>query len=68
MQGSGLESEESLGSVVRRPAVEEVETPIARSPDTFAVARNRSNVSSSPSLRTLDSDAGSVLHHRMSNG
>jgi hypothetical protein len=68
MQGSGLESEESFSSVVRRPAVEEVETPIARSPDTFAAARNPSNPSSSPSLRTLDSDAGSVLHHRVSNG
>jgi hypothetical protein len=66
MQSSGLESEESFNSVVRRPAEdEEVDTPSRRSRDIFAAA---SNPSHSPSLRTLDSDAGSVLHHRVSNG
>jgi hypothetical protein len=62
LQSSGLESVESFNSVVRRPALEEIETPTARS---FAAA---GNLSSSPSLRTLDSDAGSVLHLRVSHG
>jgi hypothetical protein len=67
MQSSGLESEESFNSVVRRPAVEdeEVDTPTRLSRDIFAAANMSSH---SPSLRTLDSDAGSVLHHRISNG
>jgi hypothetical protein len=67
MQSSGLESEESFNSVVRRPAVEdeEVDTPTRLSRDIFAAANMPSH---SPSLRTLDSDAGSVLHHRISNG
>jgi hypothetical protein len=67
MQTSGLESEESFNSVVRRPAVEDeiFDIPSRRSHDMFAAA---SNISHSPSLRTLDSDAGSVLHHRVSNG
>lgn len=66
MQSSGLESEESFNSVVRRPAVEdEVDTPTRLSRDNFAAANMASH---SPSLRTLDSDAGSVLHHRVSNG
>lgn len=64
MQNSGLESEESLSSVIRKPATEEVETPRSHGDDVFT-AGNRSD---SPSLRTLDSDAGSVLHHRISNG
>jgi len=67
MQNSGLESEESFNSVVRRPAVEDeiFDTASRRSHDIFAAA---SNIPPSPSLRTLDSDAGSVLHHRVSNG
>ena len=67
MQSSGLESEESFNSVVRRPAIEdeEVDTPTRRSRDGFAAANMPYH---SPSLRTLDSDAGSVLHHRVSNG
>jgi hypothetical protein len=67
MQSSGLESEESFNSVVRRPAFEDegVATPTRRSRDNFAAANFSSH---SPSLRTLDSDAGSVLHHRVSNG
>jgi hypothetical protein len=67
MQSSGLESEESFNSVVRRPAVEDedVDTPTRLSRDIFATANMPSH---SPSLRTLDSDAGSVLHHRVSNG
>lgn len=65
MQSSGLESEESFNSVVRRSAVEEVETPTMHGRSSFAAAGSSS---CSPSLRTLDSDAGSVLHHRVSNG
>lgn len=67
LQNSGLESEESFSSVLRRPAVEDDEagTPTRRGCDEFAAA---SNPSHSPSLRTLDSDTGSVLHHRISNG
>jgi hypothetical protein len=67
MQSSGLESEESFNSVVRRPAVEdkEINTPRRLSRDIYAAADMPSH---SPSLRTLDSDVGSVLHHRVSNG
>jgi hypothetical protein len=67
MQSSGLESEESFNSVVRRPAIEdeEIDTPTRLSRNIFAAANMPSH---SPSLRTLDSDAGSVLHHRVSNG
>ena len=67
MQSSGLESEESLSSVVRRSAVEddEINTPLRLSRDIYAAADMPSH---SPSLRTLDSDVGSVIHHRASNG
>lgn len=67
MQSSGLASEESFNSVVRRPAVEdgEIDTPPRIGRDIYAAADMPSH---SPSLRSLDSDVGSVLHHRMSNG
>jgi hypothetical protein len=67
MQNNGLDSEESFNSVVRRPAIEdeEVDTPTRLSRDIFAATNMPSH---SPSLRTLDSDAGSVLHHRVSDG
>lgn len=65
MQSSGLESEESFNSVIRRPATEDLETPRGHGDDAYTTTNDRSN---SPSLRTLNSDAGSVLHHRISNG
>lgn len=64
MQHDALESEESLGSVVRRPPDDEHSTPRPQDRDGFA---SRSQGSSSPSLRTLDSDAGSVVRHYRSN-
>lgn len=65
MQESGLESEESFNSVIRKPAAEKESTPMAH--DGFEVVAP-SHRSSSTSLTTLESDVGSVLHHRVSNG
>jgi hypothetical protein len=65
MQESGLESEESFNSVIRIPAAEEESTPTAHAGAEFATPNHRL---SSTSLTTLESDVGSVLHHRVSNG
>jgi hypothetical protein len=65
MHESGLESEESFNSVIRMPAAEEESTPTAHDGAEFATTSHRL---SSTSLTTLESDVGSVLHHRVSNG
>jgi hypothetical protein len=65
MQESGLDSEESFNSVIRMPVAEEESTPTAQDGAEFAVPSHRL---SSTSLTTLESDVGSVLHHRISNG
>lgn len=62
MHQSGLESEQSLSSVVRRPAADAGDAPEARSNTGFQARGD------APSLRTLPSDAGSVLHYHVSNG
>lgn len=58
-QQDGLESQDSLSSVVRRPTADGVQTPRAQSID------DRDSGSRSPSLKTLPSDAGSVLRHHV---
>lgn len=58
-QQEGLESQESFSSVVRRPVANEEPTPGARSRHDWSAG------SRSPSLKTLPSDAGSVLHHNV---
>jgi hypothetical protein len=65
LQEGGLESEESFNSVIRLPVAEEENTPTAHDGAGFAVPSHRM---SSTSLTTLESDVGSVLHHRLSNG
>jgi hypothetical protein len=65
MQESGLESEESFNSVIRMPAAEVENTPVAHD---RAESATRTHRMRSTSLTTLESDVGSVLHHRVSNG
>ena len=65
MQESGFESEESFNSVIRMPAAEVENTPTTHDGVGFAAPSHRM---STASLTTLESDAGSVLHHRVFNG
>jgi hypothetical protein len=65
LQESGLESEESFNSVIRMPVTEGGSAPDAHDRVDFATPGHRLR---STSLTTLESDVGSVLHHRVSNG
>jgi len=67
MPESGSDSEESFNSVVRRPAVEKEEESTPKAHDGFGTVSPSRHLSST-SLASLESDAGSVLHHRVSNG
>lgn len=70
-QQNGVESDESFSSVVRRPRGDEDEaftTPRAAPQRDSFESRSSVGAGSSPSSRTLDSDAGSVLRHHVSNG